>query len=167
MKQEDISTSEKIEILRHIHLMQRDEIMYRRDREFKVFTWCSSILFALIGALLITKQSEAIVWESYGFLGKTIASMAVIALVIFSIKWQNTQKNFARKNARVIANINKLLYCFEDAIFSPQEGESILPKEWADWGKSKPKSSTRLFQSNKITATALLGVFAVLMIWIP
>jgi hypothetical protein len=150
MRQEDISTSDKIEILKHVHLMQRDEIMYRRDREFKVFTWCSSILFALVGALLISKQSEVVVWEPYGLLGRTVASMAVISIVVFSVKWQNTQRNFARKNARVIANVNKLLYCFEDGAFGQQEGESVLPKGWADWGKGKPKSTTRLFQSNKI-----------------
>jgi hypothetical protein len=69
MKQEnevknlDIDT--KIDILKHIHKEQWSEVQYRREREYRIFTWTSNILLALIGALLITKLPENIVWKPY------------------------------------------------------------------------------------------------------
>ncbi len=39
MKQEELTIDNKIDILKHIDSIQRDEVMFRREREYKIFTW--------------------------------------------------------------------------------------------------------------------------------
>jgi hypothetical protein len=166
MEQKEIPGSDKIGILKHVQELQRHELMYRREREFRIFTWSSTILVALIGALLVVRQSETIVLQSYGIWGKVVATLAIVALVFFSVKWQNRQRSFARKNAKSIARMSKLLHCFEEGFFDPKENGALYPKEWANWGKDNSKMITRFFRANKITATTLLGILAVTMIWV-
>jgi len=59
MKNEDIDT------LKYIHTFQMNELIFRREREFKIFTWSGTLFLGLIGLLLILKDKEMVV-TSFG-----------------------------------------------------------------------------------------------------
>ena len=167
MTYQNTEIEDKIDILKHIHQVQRDEVLFRREREYRVFIWSSTILWALIGALLITKPTESVVWESYGYWGKAVASVAVVVLVVYSVKWQFRNSKLGGQNARVIAHINKLLHCIYEGYFEPEENSALFPREWADYGRREISLRTRLFAANYVSATALLGILALIMTWVP
>jgi cytochrome bd-type quinol oxidase subunit 2 len=128
----------KIDILKFILQHQQGEKDRRREREYRIFTWSSSLLFVLIGALLITKQNEIILWEPYGSPGNYIASIAVILLVIYSIAWQIKHNKSRAQNSEVISRIEEFLHCFDEGYFrrggrhfSRQNGEDQKPRNLA------------------------------------
>jgi len=172
MEHQDLNIETKIDILKYVHQAQRGEMHYRREREYRIFTWSSSILLALIGALLITKQTESIIWKSYGTWGSVIASAAVSLIVVYSTAWHFRNNRFRGQNAQVISRIDRLLHCFDEDYFEP-EGAALFPDAWADYGQRGYKGSAlqrlrgRLFGANYISATVVLGVLALIMIWIP
>jgi len=133
MGEEGFSTRDKVDILKHAEAMQRNELASRREEERKVFTWSSTILLAIIGALLVTRQSENIVWERYGILGRAIASIATAALVFLSTAWQSRHRRYYAQGARVILRVERLLHYFEEGFFGPNE--ALFPQEWAEWRK--------------------------------
>jgi hypothetical protein len=164
-------TENKIEILKFVFQDQRNEMQYRREREYRIFTWSSSILSALIGALLITRQTGSIIWQPYGVWGNLVASAAVVLITIYSVLWHSRNNRFRGQNAQVISRINKLLHCFEKGYFD-NSGTALFPDEWTDYGKGRIKSSFskllgRIFAVNYTSATALLGILALIMIWLP
>lgn len=161
----------KIDILKFVFQDQRSEIQYRREREYRIFTWSSSILSALIGALLITRQTGSIIWQPYGVWGNLVASAAVALITIYSALWHSRNNRFRGLNAQVISRINKLLHCFENGYFD-NSGAALFPEEWADYGKGSSTSpfrkiARRLFAVNYTSATVLLGILALIMIWLP
>jgi len=170
MEHEDPGSTTKIDILKFIHQDQRSEMQYRREREHRIFTWSGSILSALIGALLISKRTD-IIWNPYGAWGNLIASVAVLLIVIYSTLWHLRNNRFRGQNAQVISRIDRLLHCFDKGYFA-LDGATLFPDEWGNYGKSKKvsalqKVSGRLFVANYVSATVLLGILAVVMIWLP
>ena len=155
----------KLDILKYVHQAQRNEIDYRREREYRIFTWSSSILLALIGALLITKQTENLVWKPYGGWGNIVASAAVVLIVAYSTVWQFRNSRFRGHNAQVVSRIDVLLHCFEEGYFDP-EGAALFPDHWRGFGQGA-KLRARLFGANYVSAVLLLGVLALIMIWVP
>jgi len=162
----DIKT--KIDILKHIHQEQWNEVTYRREREYKIFLWSTNILLALIAILLITKQTETIVWRPYGYLGNIVASLTVGVLVYFSINWQFRTTKFRVKNSEVIYKIGKLLHGFDEGFFDEGKNLTLYHKEW-DQPKEKKISYFKrlLFDANYASVTFYLGILAMIMIWIP
>lgn len=154
-----------LEIMFHFHKDQMQELMFRRDREFKIFTWSGTIFLSLMGLLLIVKQSEKILWLQFGIIGKTIATVTVLLLVFYSISWQNRERKLGNRNAKVVAKINKLLHCFDKNYFDIENDETLLPLEWKKWGQADIFSFSRFFRANLITATWLLGSLAICTIW--
>ena len=109
MEHQDLDVGTKIDILKHIQQDQRGEMQYRREREYRIFTWSSNILLALIGALLITRQTEDLVWRAYGVWGNVVASAAVVLIVVYSTAWHRRNNRFRGQNAQVISRIDKAL----------------------------------------------------------
>jgi hypothetical protein len=164
-------TENKIDILKFVFQDQRNEIQYRREREYRIFTWSSSILSALIGALLITRQTGSIIWQPYGAWGNLVASAAVALITIYSVLWHSRNNRFHGQNAQVLSRINKLLHCFEKGYFD-NSGTALFPDAWTDYGKGMSISSfrkllRRIFAVNYTSATVLLGILALIMIWLP
>jgi hypothetical protein len=165
MTQEEFSIKDKIDILKHAEVMQRGELASRREEQRKVFTWSSTILLTLIGALLIVKQSESVIWGPYGLWGKTLASLTVAVLVFFSIRWQDKHYRYYKQGAEVLVRIETLLHYFDEGFFDSSKKETLLLAEWANWGK--PSANTRrVFATNEIGATWFLGVLAAVVIWL-
>ena len=163
-------TESQIDVLKFIHEEQRSEIQYRREREYRIFTWSSSLLSALIAALLITKQTD-LVWRTYGIWGNAVASLAVLLIVIYSTRWLARNERFRGQNAQVISRIDHLLHCFEKGYFTGDD-TPLFPASWGGYGDSAQQPASRraprrLFAANYISATVLLGILAVIMIWLP
>jgi hypothetical protein len=161
----------KMDILKFVFQDQRSEMQYRREREYRIFSWSSSILSALIGALLITHQTGSIIWQPYGIWGNMVASAAVFLIAFYSVLWHFRNNKFRGQNAEIISRINKLLHCFEKNYFDKSD-EALFPDKWTDYGKDRKKSSFqkvlgRIFAANYTSATVLLGVLAIIMIWLP
>jgi hypothetical protein len=163
---QDLDIDAKIDILKHVKENQCGEVQYRREREYRIFTWSSNILLALIGALLITRQPEGVVWKAYGGWGNVVASAAVVLVVAYSTAWQLRNNKFRGQNAQVISRVDKTLHCFEVGYFDP-EGGALYPDEWLDYGEKQPTLLSRLFGVNYVSATFLLGILALIMIWVP
>ena len=166
MERQDLDIDAKIDILKHVKENQCDEVHYRREREYRIFTWSSNILLALIGALLITRQPEGVVWKAYGGWGNVVASAAVVLVVAYSTAWQRRNNKFRGRNAQVISRVDKALHCFERGYFDP-EGGALCPDEWSDYGEKRPTLRGWLFGVNYVSATFLLGILALIMIWVP
>jgi hypothetical protein len=160
----------QLDILKFIHDEQRSEIQYRREREYRVFTWSSSILSALIGLLLVTKQTN-LLWKTYGIWGNAVASLAVLLIVIYSTLWLARTERFRGQNAQVISRIDHLLHCFEKGYFTDDD-TALFPPAWSGYGDSAQqpalrRAPRRLFDANYISATVLLGALTVIMVWLP
>jgi hypothetical protein len=167
MKETVQLSEEKVDLLKHIELTQRDDLKYHRDFQYKIFVWSGNILLILIGALLITKPTENIVWTIYGFLGRLTASLTVIAIVIFSVKWQNRHRKWHQENRQVISKIDILLHCYEKGYFASSEEISLFPERWNDSSEMEDISIfKRIRNVNYISATMFLGLLAVVMIWV-
>lgn len=165
---ESLSIGDKIDLLKHMELIQRAEVRSRHEREQNVFSWSSNILLVLIGALLIVKPSEGAVWLAYGVWGKTIASMTVLVLVWFSIRWQNRNRRWQRENGAVIQRIDRLLHYYDKGFFDSAEETAILPEHW--WTDHYPTDTLtlakRLTSTTFPAATAILGFLAIVMVWV-
>lgn len=166
MEHQDLDIGTRIDILKYIKQDQRGEMQYRRERTYRIFTWSSNILLALIGALLITRQPEDLVWKAYGGWGKVVASAAVVLVVVYSTAWHRRNDRYRGQNAQVLSRIDKAFHCFEEGYFDP-EGGALFPDEWSDYGQKMPTLRRRLSGANYVSATFLLGVLALIMIWVP
>lgn len=156
----------ELEVLLFLYKDQKDEIMFRREREFRIFTWSNTIFLALMGLLIVVKQSESILWIQFGISGKVAASATIIFLLFFSIYFQHRERLFGNKNEEIIARINRLLHCFDKGYFDSNTEETLFPKEWINWGKRDVLSPRRFLRTNFITATWLLGLMDFIAIWI-
>ena len=165
MRKKDFDTKTKIDVLKFMLENQINELNFRREREYRIFTWISSILFALIGGLLVYREEGGVLLGTYGFVGRVIGSVTVFLLVTFSISWQNRNNKYRGQNAQTIAHISKLLHCFEEGFYDPEHNTALFRNEWADYGQSHLRFASRFFHANFVTATFFLGVLAILMIW--
>jgi hypothetical protein len=165
MQKRDFDTKTKVDILKFMLENQLNEVNFRREREYRIFTWSSSILLALIGGLLIYRQESGLLLNSYGLIGRVIVSATVILLVFFSIAWQNRNNKYRGQNAQTISHISKLLHCYDEGFYDPENNSTLFRKEWADYGKGHTRFKARFFHANFVTATFLLGVLSILMIW--
>ena len=166
MRKKDFTNTTKFEMIRFLCQIQFEELNFRREREYRIFTWSSSILFALIGALLIYRQNAQEVLTTYGVTGKLIASATVLLLVLFSISWLGRNRKSRGQNAKVIANISKILRCYDDGFYDLENKSALFPKEWEVYGESHTKFKSRFLQANFSTAIFFIGMLALLMIWL-
>lgn len=166
MTEQKLDIQDKIDVLKFIYLAQREELMYRRERGYKIFTWTSNILLLLIGVLLVTRQSESIIWTAYGMWGRAIASVAILVIVAYSIRWQTENRLWHKQNTKILAGIDGILRFHDENYYSTAGNTTILPKERMGWGTETVNLKTQLFRVNYVSATALLGLLAILMIWL-
>lgn len=155
---------DKQAILFFTHTNQYQELMFIREREFKIFAWSNSIFIALIGLLAIVDKSKSAIWEPLGLEGKIIVSVVISLLAFFSISWQNRERKVSNLNAQVISKINKIFSVYEKGKFNMDNNTSLFPTEWENWGKSSTNLFKRYFRANLITATWMLCVLCILMV---
>lgn len=161
-----LKESEKVDILKHLYSIQTQELMFRREREFKIFSWSTTLFIGLIVILLVLKKDEIVAWRMYGIGGRLTATVTAMFLGMFSIGWQNRERRLGNRHASVIAKINKIFHCFEEGYFEIDSNEALYPKRWINWGGANISSFQRYFRANLVTATWFLCFLGVLMIWI-
>ncbi|NTV41220.1 MAG: hypothetical protein HGA61_03015 [Candidatus Moranbacteria bacterium] len=158
-------------ILFHFHKDQKQELMFRRAREFKIFSWSSGIFVALMAGLLlvIEKKIETNTVFQFGMGEKFFLSSAILLMAVVSISWQNRERKFGNQNSRVLTDINKLLHCFDSAYFGLVDEndvpKTLLLKKWEKWGgKESLLSVKRYFRGNLVTITWVLGFFDIIIV---
>ena len=159
------SDSNEFETLKLMYEDQRQELSYRRGREFQIFTWSSTILVALTAALLLTEVGKNLTLEQYGVWGDALITSIVISLVSFSVTWQHNQRRLSARHAKVLARITREIGCFDENF--GKEGKPVYPEEWKAWGISNVSFRKHLSTPGKISATIVLGIITIVAIWLP
>jgi hypothetical protein len=162
-------TKEKIDLLLYMDGVQRQEIRYKDERVHNIFTWSSSILIVVMGALIATKQSEVIIWGAYGLTGKIMASIIITFLAVFSVQWQIRNRKYIADNGAVIQRIDYLLHYYDKGYFDSKNKDSLFPEKWLQeypMPKEKIHFFGRIKSLNYTSATFILGALTLLMIWV-
>jgi hypothetical protein len=164
----ELNEDSKLDVLKHLHLVIRDEIKHMRDRQDKIFTWTSYILLLVIGTLLVIDQSKMPLWANQGILGKIIASAAILFIVVFSVGWLQQNRNNQEDASATQQKIEELLHCFDEVYFGLKSGDMLYPKDWEKQSAHHRSMSflKRVIQTNYVSATLFLGLLAILMVWI-
>lgn len=157
----------KLDLLKHLHLVIRDELNDLRNRQIRIFTWSSYILFLFLGGLLIIDPSRLPVWENHGVLGKSITTTTLLVVIVFALQWQQRTRKFQEEVFETHSRIEHLLHCFEDGYYSPLK-ESLYPKRWGEPKDFQKRTNfwRRIIGVNYVSATIILGILAIAMIWI-
>lgn len=157
----------KLDLLKHLHLVIRDELSDLRNRQIRIFTWSSYILLFVLGALLLIDPSKIPVWANHGIVGKAVASVTLFVVVVFSIIWQQRTRRFQEEVFETHSRIEYLLHCFEKGYFEHLD-DSLYPERWGAPKDFRKRVSfwRRLFGANYVSATFLLGILAIVMVWL-
>ncbi len=145
-----------------VYATVRESIGFRRDREQQIFGWSSALLVAVISALLLTGiDPNALISSTRG----KIAGTVLVGLIVTgSIFWQQKQRDLLCGRQKHAAKIMDELGLFD--LSGEKSGESIIPAEWKGWGSRNNTLWTQMKQPSKILFTVLLGVAAVIVVWI-
>lgn len=154
-------TESELETLRHLQTKQREELQYRRSREFQIFTWSVTLLLAVIAAVLV-KPPEVL--SRGGTALRAVASIIVAGLTFYSLHWQLYQRKSAATHARVLAKMAEKLGAFDPAAFGGPD--SLYPDHWRDWGKHYLTFREQLSRPSKLSATLLVGAIALVSLWL-
>lgn len=155
-----MNTSE-IETLRHLQTQQREELQYRRSREFQIFTWSATLLFAVIAAALVKPPD---ILAKGGAAWRTVASVLVVVLTFYSLRWQLYQRQSTAAHARVLTRIAGKLGVFDPSAFDGPD--ALYPEEWKGWGSRYVTYREQLSRPSKMSATLLVGILALVSLWI-
>lgn len=157
-------SDKEVDILKHLQTQQRAELNYRRGREFQIFTWSTTILLAIIGSLFLKGKDSPIVIPTSSFIWRIIISIVIFGLTTYSILWQYHQRKASAAHSRVLAKIAGHLQCFNDSAFG--DTDSLYPKSWRGWGTKFVSIKEQLTRPSKISATFLLGILALITLWL-
>jgi hypothetical protein len=166
MKSSESSTSkEKLELLRYFHDDCRNEANFLRERQDKIFSWSSNILFAVIAALFVVDRTN-LVTLTQSPTTKAVASIAVTFFALFSIHWQNRNREWQRQNLEVVTKIDCLFHAFEEGYFDSSSNSTLFPDEWKHTGRTKLTLLDRIRRVNYVTAIGVLAILDIAMIWV-
>ncbi len=154
----------KPETLRYIHQVQHEELNYRRKRELQVFNWSAAILLAIIVWLLVKSQDPQLHTIIQKLWGRFFASFIILGFTYFSVQWQLYYRRRVANHAKVLVKIASFFKCFEDGYYV--EDSSLLPHDWEKWGTNYLTFKEHLKTNSKISMTTLLGVCALVSLWL-
>jgi hypothetical protein len=131
---EPLDSKTEVDLLKFFYSQSRDEIKFLRERQDKAFSWASNAFTIIMGALLIIDSSQEMIWDSLGWIGKMAASIAVFAIAVFSVRWQQRNRAWQEENKLVVNKIAILLHCFDEEYYQEEMCESaaasLFPKRW-------------------------------------
>jgi hypothetical protein len=164
---DELSENTKLDLLKHLHVKAREEINYHRERQDKVFKWSSNILLLVIGTLLVVDSTKSFLWSQQGIVGKVIASITILIVVVFSIQWQQRNRKWQEESVEVLERIETLLHCFDKGYYGTPDDIALYPERWAEPRDLHKRLSLteRIFRVNYVSAIALLGILAIAMVW--
>ncbi len=164
-----------IDLLKFFYSQSKDEIVFLRKRQDKIFAWSSNLLVAFIGILLIIDSSKELAWGKLGLIGRLTASIAVIAITVFSVRWQERNRTWQEENKTVVNRIAILLHCFDEGYFQAGENRelsnvTLFPKRWnnedPEYRKMNKNVWEKLLPINNLSITYLLSILAIILIWL-
>ena len=145
-----------------IYSTVRESIGFRRDREQQIFGWSSALLVAVISALLLTEiDPNAMLATSKG---KIVGTVLVSLIAIGSCFWQQKQRRLLCDRQKHAAKLMEEMGLFD--LDGQKHAGPILPAKWKDWGTRNNTFQSQVTQPSKILFTALLGITAIVVIWI-
>ncbi|MCK5214473.1 MAG: hypothetical protein KAR05_03890 [Candidatus Omnitrophica bacterium] len=153
-------TKTRDEQLGLIHTTIREELQFRRSREQQIFTWSSTILIAITGAMLLSKAQPIIPITT--LFGKSIGILMVLLVSFGSASWQMKQRKLLAEAEVVICKTMIEMGLFD--IASASGKENVLPEKWKRWGKHCKTWKEQLTQPSKILCTIFLGIVAALSV---
>lgn len=163
----DWTAPQQFKVLIHLHKKARGEIDFLRMRQDSVFQWSSSLLLLVIGALLVIDSTELTIWSGLGVIGQVIASLALLIIVLFSVRWQQRNRQWQEESVEVMERIEALFRCYEKGYYSKEDDAALFPERWADpRDPNKRLGWRRLFRVNYVSAVVLLGALAIAMVWL-
>jgi hypothetical protein len=163
---DQMSDQEKVELLKYFYDKARKEVDFLRERQDKIFTWSSNVLMILIGALLIVDPPKSPAWSSQPE-SKLVASVTVLLFTFFSIRWQQRTRTWHAENGQVVQKIERLLHGYDAGYFYDDQTTILFPLRWnKSENATPPKFTKRIFAANFVSATFILGLLAIVMIWI-
>ena len=155
-------------LLTYLHKDAQHEIDFLRERQNAIFTWSSNIFLLIIGALLIIDSTKTLAWTGQGMLGKLIASAAVLVLTVFVLMWQQRLRHWQEESTEVRDTIEILLHCYESGYYGTEENQPLYPETWIAHRNYHKRISfwRRVARINFVSASLLLGILAIAMIWL-
>ena len=166
----------KIDLLKFFYSQSKDEIKFLRERQDKTFAWSSNLFVVIIGALLIIDSSKELIWSSFGWGGRLVVSIAVLAIAVFSVRWQQRNRTWQEENKVVVNRIALLLHCFDENYYQisgneEMANESLFQKRWdkkdTEYRKKSKDFWEKLFPINNVSITYLLSILVIVLIWLP
>lgn len=158
---------EKRDLLKFFYNHTVEESLYLRERQYKIFTWTSSIFIAVIGVLLITDSNTKLPFNADDPVAKIVATCALMLFTGFSVNWQQLNRAYIYQNRQVINKTQELLHCFDKGYFDFESEEALFPNEWRFSASANRKTFfQRLGFANFVSATIFLGFLAIVMVWI-
>lgn len=150
------------ELFKYLHEEQRDQLTYRRNREFQIFTWSATLLLAIVG-LLIVKDPDKDVLLTKALYARLLGSVVVLGVGTYSALWQIYQRQRAAAHQRVLVKLAEKLGCFERG---PADETTLYPYQWKSWGTRYNTFREQVTRPSKVSATMALMVIALVSIWL-
>jgi len=166
----------KVDLLKFFYSQSQNEIKFLRERQDKIFIWSSNLFVLIIGALLIIDSSKELIWSSLGWGGRIVASIGVLVIAIFSVRWQQRNRAWQEENKTVVNRIALLLHCFDEDYYQTNgsigpENESLFQKRWdvkdAEYRKKSKNFWEKILPINYVSITYLLSILVILLMWLP
>ena len=122
---EELSASDKTEILLKVLDDQIRSIERGEEREQQLFQWSTSLLLAAFGVVVaLSDRSQAL---PFPIVVKSLATVLIVVPVFLSIIWIFRRSRRSVKNAEAIERIEKSLRLFEDGYYGV---DSPYPRAW-------------------------------------
>lgn len=154
-----VSETDKLKL---IYSAARDEIGYRRQRDQQIFGWSSAILVAITSTLLLSEVKAGSPISSIQ--GKAVATAMLMLVTLGSAIWQMKQKRLLAEVQRVVSRAMDQMGVLDLKLYS--DGSPISPTKWKEWGDRSHSWLYHFFNPGKIQTTCLLGLAAVVTVWL-
>lgn len=156
---EDLSSSDKTEVLLRALDNQIKSIERGEEREQQLFQWSTSLLLAAFGAIVaLSDRSHAL---PFPIAVKSLATVLIVVPVFLSIAWIFRRSRRSVRNAEAVERIEKSLRLFEEGYYGVH---SPYPRAWeGKLAESRLRRKTPIYYASVMT---LMAACVVTVIWL-
>ncbi|MGE0229764.1 MAG: hypothetical protein AB7U23_14765 [Dehalococcoidia bacterium] len=150
----------------------REELMFRRRRENQAFVW-SSTLFAGFSASVLYSSGPYSFVEQAGLGTCVVVTLVLGGIALFSIAWQQKQRESIAAHQMVLAKLGDRLGFFGEDLGA---ADSLYEAEWRGWGTRHTSLAARTrfswrqifsrYSATKVNATAISAAIAAAIVWL-
>ncbi|GAK54775.1 hypothetical protein U27_01605 [Candidatus Vecturithrix granuli] len=143
----------KLDILKLAYEMQEKSVMYHNELAFKIFSWSTTLLFALITLLTTLSKNLTDIHQ-------WTLTIAVVVLTSFLYNWQRHNRLEKREHIANLSFMDQLFHFRDHGYYG---GDRSIYEDI--WHAEEPVGQARLgFHAFNITMV-LLAVLTLVMIW--